>query len=77
MLACGARIVGHQHRDGRDDVRSSWMHWPCLLPQHGPGKKHERADSTSPIGSRQVVDAFPVDFFADCSIPTAAATTNE
>jgi hypothetical protein len=43
MLACGARVVGHQHRDGRDDVRSSWMHWPCLLPQHGPGKKHERA----------------------------------
>jgi hypothetical protein len=43
MLACGARVVGHQRRDGRDDVRSSWMHWPCLLPQHGPGKKHERA----------------------------------
>lgn len=43
MLACGARVVGHQRRDGRDDVRSSWMHWPCLLPQHGPGKKHQRA----------------------------------
>ena len=20
----------------------SWRHWTCLLPQHGPGKKHER-----------------------------------
>lgn len=20
----------------------SWKHWPCLIPQHGPGRKHER-----------------------------------
>lgn len=20
----------------------SWRHWPCLMPQHGPGRKHER-----------------------------------
>ena len=20
----------------------SWRHWPCLFPQHGPGRKHER-----------------------------------
>jgi hypothetical protein len=19
-----------------------WKHWPCLFPQHGPGRKHER-----------------------------------
>ncbi len=24
-------------------VQSYWMHWPCLLPQHGPGLKHTRA----------------------------------
>ena len=24
-------------------VQSYGKHWPCLLPQHGPGKKHERA----------------------------------
>ena len=23
-------------------VHNGWMHWPCLLPQHGPGRKHER-----------------------------------
>ncbi|HEX3978421.1 MAG TPA: hypothetical protein VHW96_19270 [Solirubrobacteraceae bacterium] len=21
---------------------SFWRHWPCLFPQHGPGRKHER-----------------------------------
>jgi hypothetical protein len=20
----------------------SWKHWPCLIPQHGPGRKHDR-----------------------------------
>ena len=20
----------------------AWQHWPCLFPQHGPGRKHER-----------------------------------
>jgi hypothetical protein len=24
------------------EVYSSSKHWPCLFPQHGPGKKHER-----------------------------------
>jgi Homeodomain-like domain len=24
------------------DVSSYWKHWPCLFPQHGPGRKHER-----------------------------------
>lgn len=23
-------------------VQSYWRHWPCLLPQHGPGMKHTR-----------------------------------
>jgi hypothetical protein len=23
-------------------VNASWKHWPCLFPQHGPGKKHLR-----------------------------------
>jgi hypothetical protein len=23
-------------------VQSHWQHWPCLFPQHGPGRKHER-----------------------------------
>jgi hypothetical protein len=24
-------------------VTTLWKHWPCLLPQHGPGVKHERS----------------------------------
>ncbi|MDQ3646535.1 MAG: hypothetical protein M3345_06315 [Actinomycetota bacterium] len=23
-------------------VAGYWKHWPCVFPQHGPGKKHER-----------------------------------
>jgi len=23
-------------------VQSNWMHWPCVFPQDGPGRKHER-----------------------------------
>jgi hypothetical protein len=42
-------------------VQSHWQHWPCLLPQHGPGRKHER-----PIvleeWQRAIVTACPGDF---------------
>ena len=27
---------------GCTHVSSSWKHWPCLFPQHGSGRKHER-----------------------------------
>jgi hypothetical protein len=27
---------------GAITVQSYWKHWPCLFPQHGPGRKHER-----------------------------------
>jgi len=26
----------------------SWKHWPCLFPQHGPGRKHERSLGMQP-----------------------------
>jgi hypothetical protein len=35
--------VGIRQRDGCVEVRSCSKHWPCLFPQHGPGRKHERA----------------------------------
>ena len=39
-------------------VQSHWKHWPCLFPQHGPGRKHER-----PIvledWQRAVIEAHP------------------
>lgn len=42
-------------------VQGNWKHWPCLFPQHGPGRKHDR-----PIvledWQRDIVTAFPADF---------------
>lgn len=34
--------VGSRQRDGCTEVRICSKHWPCLFPQHGPGRKHER-----------------------------------
>jgi hypothetical protein len=32
-----------RRRDCRAVVVSNyWKHWPCLIPQHGPGRKHTR-----------------------------------
>jgi Homeodomain-like domain len=33
---------------GCTEVNSQSKHWPCLLPQHGPGKKHARAIRLQP-----------------------------
>jgi hypothetical protein len=42
-------------------VQSYWKHWPCLFPQHGPGRKHERH-----LGMTEwqwaVVEGHPADF---------------
>jgi hypothetical protein len=34
--------VWHRPRDGAIDVSCYSAHLPCLFPQHGPGRKHER-----------------------------------
>ncbi|MFF0524696.1 helix-turn-helix domain-containing protein [Actinomadura nitritigenes] len=34
--------VGRRQRTGCTMVGSYSKHWPCLFPQHGPGRKHER-----------------------------------
>ena len=39
----------------------SWKHWPCLFPQHGPGRKHERPIVLADW-QEQVVWAFPGPF---------------
>jgi hypothetical protein len=38
----GSDRIGLQQRPGCVEVGSYWQHWPCLFPQHGPGRKHER-----------------------------------
>ncbi|MET8868531.1 helix-turn-helix domain-containing protein [Nonomuraea sp. NPDC004580] len=37
-----ASKVGRRQRPGCTEVTSYSLHWPCLFPQHGPGRKHER-----------------------------------
>jgi hypothetical protein len=37
-----------QRGDGRVDVKAYSRHWPCLLPQHGPGMKHQRKIELQP-----------------------------
>jgi hypothetical protein len=39
----------------------SWKHWPCLFPQHGPGRKHERTLKMADW-QRNIVEQFPADF---------------
>lgn len=42
ILRPGQRAAIVRRPDGCADVSMSSKHWPCLLPQHGPGKKHLR-----------------------------------
>jgi hypothetical protein len=42
-------------------VTSSSKHWPCIFPQHGPGKKHERRIALEPW-QQEIVDAHPWEF---------------
>ncbi|MFE3828549.1 transcriptional regulator [Streptomyces sp. NPDC059092] len=36
-------------------------HWPCLFPQHGPGRKHDRRIALEPW-QQKIVDAYPWEF---------------
>ncbi|MDR7254578.1 hypothetical protein J2X46_003571 [Nocardioides sp. BE266] len=42
-------------------VQNTWKHWPCLFPQHGSGRKHERSIVLEPW-QEEVVRAFPAGF---------------
>ncbi|MGP3943972.1 helix-turn-helix domain-containing protein [Streptomyces sp. 6N106] len=48
-------------RQGCVMVTGYSKHWPCLLPQHGPGKKHERP-ITLVSWQQEIVMAHPWDF---------------
>jgi hypothetical protein len=55
----GRRAALHPRLHSRTlDVSSYWKHWPCLFPQHGPGRKHERRIALVPW-QQQLVDAHP------------------
>jgi hypothetical protein len=42
MEAVIGRTPGRNPGPGCTDVNAYSKHWPCLFPQHGPGKKHTR-----------------------------------
>jgi hypothetical protein len=48
-------------RKGCLAVSSSSKHWPCLFPQHGPGKKHDRPIVLD-AWQQEIVDAHPWEF---------------
>lgn len=50
--------VCHVQQAGCVDVVSYSQHWPCFFPQHGPGRKHERAIVLEPW-QQDVVDRYP------------------
>ncbi|MEU9093088.1 helix-turn-helix domain-containing protein [Streptomyces sp. NPDC048428] len=52
---CRVRSPGCQY------VTSTSKHWPCLFPQHGPGKKHERRIRLADW-QQEIVDAYPWEF---------------
>jgi hypothetical protein len=37
-----SRSVYRLQRQGCTMLTTLWQHWPCLFPQHGRGKKHDR-----------------------------------
>jgi hypothetical protein len=42
-------------------VQNYWNHWPCLFPQHGRGRKHERS-LTLADWQRETIESHPADF---------------
>ena len=53
--------VFHVGAPGTVVVQGPWKHRPCLLPQHGPGRKHERPIVLEPW-QRAIVVEHPGDF---------------
>jgi Homeodomain-like domain len=41
-VAPGRAGIYRRPRSRVSEVSNYWKHWPCLIPQHGPGRKHTR-----------------------------------
>lgn len=57
----GRDASGFRQCGGCVEVYAFSKHWPCLFPQHGPGRKHERDVSLTPW-QQSIVDEHPVGF---------------
>jgi hypothetical protein len=59
ILAPGNKVSTFRSGACRMDVPYAFSrHWPCLFPQHGPGRQHERPISLAPW-QREIVDRYP------------------
>lgn len=58
MAALSGRSVSSVAKQGCHDQQTWWNHWPCLIPQHGPGKKHDRPIVLEPW-QQDIVAAHP------------------
>lgn len=54
----GSAHVQPRRREKCSDVSSYWRSWPCLFPQHGPGRKHARSIVLA-VWQQQLVDKWP------------------
>jgi hypothetical protein len=50
--------VGRVQKEGCTELASYSKHWPCLFPQHGAGRKHERRIELAPW-QQEIVAADP------------------
>lgn len=58
VIVRGVDKVGFAPSKGCVYVNAYWKHWPCLFPQHGPGRKHKRTIELA-SWQRQMVSAHP------------------
>lgn len=60
MVKPGSRPHTREH-PGCLIMTVGWKHWPCLFPQHGPGRKHERTLELE-SWQREIVESYPAEF---------------
>lgn len=60
-LVRGGRASAVRRGQGCVKTESRWKHWPCIFPQHGPGRKHLRPIVLAPW-QQEIVDRWPRDF---------------
>jgi hypothetical protein len=58
----GRKPYVQRHKEARFvTIVSYWNAWPCLIPQHGPGRKHSRAIALEDW-QQEIVNAYPRPF---------------
>jgi hypothetical protein len=58
----GRKPYVQRHKEARFvTIVSYWNAWPCLIPQHGPGRKHSRAIALEDW-QQEIVNASPRPF---------------